>query len=82
MYNLLASAAAFVLLYRAVSGSPVRGLIVGRISELAYGWQFQIASIAGLVWLAVAYAAPASLRWWDSSGAYRLNPPVLREVGS
>ena len=23
-----------------------------------------------------------SLRWWDSSGGYRLNPSVLREVGS
>lgn len=56
MYNLLASATAFVLLHRAVSGSPVRGLIVGRIGELAYGRLFQIVSIAGLVWLAVAYA--------------------------
>lgn len=56
MYNLLASAAAFVLLHRAVSGSPVRGLLVGRIGELAYGRLFQIASFAGLVWLAAAYA--------------------------
>ena len=56
MYNLFASAVAFVLLHRAVSGSPVRQLLVGRIGELAYGRSFQIASLAGLVWLGVAYA--------------------------
>jgi len=56
MYNLLASAAVFVLLHRAISGSPVRRLIVRRIGELAYGRMFQIASIAGLVWLGMAYA--------------------------
>jgi uncharacterized membrane protein len=57
MYNLLASAAAFVLLHRAVSGSPVPGLLVGRIGELAYSALFQIASFVGLVWLAAAYAS-------------------------
>jgi uncharacterized membrane protein len=56
MYNLLASAAVFVLLHRAISGSPVRGLLVRRIGELAYGRAFQIASITSLIWLAIAYA--------------------------
>jgi hypothetical protein len=54
MYNLLASAAVFVLLHRAISGSPVRGLLVRRIGELAYGRAFQIASITSLIWLAIA----------------------------
>ena len=56
MYNLLAAAAIFVLLHRAISGSSVRGLLVRRIGELAYGRSFQIASIAGLTWLGMAYA--------------------------
>lgn len=56
MYNLLASAAFFVLLHRAISGSSVRGVLVRRIGELAYGRCFQIASIAGLIWLGLAYA--------------------------
>jgi uncharacterized membrane protein len=55
MYNLLASVVVFILLHRVVSGSPVRRLIVRRIGELAYGRAFQIASIAGLVWLGIAY---------------------------
>jgi uncharacterized membrane protein len=75
MCNLLASAAAFVLLHRAISGSPVRGLIVGLIGELAYGQLFQIASIAGLVWLAVAYAGasqPAVVgQLWSASPLVR-----------
>jgi uncharacterized membrane protein len=56
MHNLLAAAAVFVLLHRAISGSPVRSLIVHRIGELAYGRLFQVASIASLVWLGMAYA--------------------------
>jgi uncharacterized membrane protein len=56
MYNLLASAVIFVLLHRAISGSLVRGLLVRRMGEQAYGRSFQILSIAGLVWLGMAYA--------------------------
>ena len=35
---------------------PFDALLVRRIGELAYGRSFQIASLAGLVWLGMAYA--------------------------
>lgn len=56
MGNLLASAAAFVLLHRAISGSPLRGAIVERIGEASYGRLFQLASVGTLAWLGMAYA--------------------------
>ena len=60
MGDLLASAAAFVLLHRGVSGSLLRGAIVRRVGEVAYGRLFQAATVACLVWLGVAYAGAVS----------------------
>lgn len=57
MANLLAAAAAFVLLHRGISGSPLRGVIVKRTGEAAYGGLFGLATLATLTWLGMAYAA-------------------------
>jgi uncharacterized membrane protein len=56
MANLLAAAAAFVLLHRAISGSSLRGVIVKRTGEAAYGGLFGLATLAILIWLGMAYA--------------------------
>jgi uncharacterized membrane protein len=60
MGHLLAAAAAFVLLHRGISGSPLRSVITARIGEVAYGRLFQLAEFAGILWLAVAYAGALS----------------------
>ncbi len=60
MDNLIASAAFFVLLHRGVSGSSLRGLIVERIGETAYGRLFQLATLASLAWLGFAYGGARS----------------------
>jgi uncharacterized membrane protein len=54
--NLLISAGAFILLHRVISGSPLRKLIVDRLGEPVYGRLFQLATVAALMWLGVAYA--------------------------
>jgi uncharacterized membrane protein len=57
MINLVAAAAFFVLIHLAVSGTPVRGLITGRIGEGPYMGAFSLVSVLGLVWVGFAYAA-------------------------
>lgn len=52
---LAAAAAAFLLIHLAVSGTRVRDAIVKAIGEGPYMGLFSLASLAGLVWLGVAY---------------------------
>jgi uncharacterized membrane protein len=55
MLNLMAAAAFFVLLHLLVSGTRVRDALTGRIGQGPYMGLFSLASVAGLVWLGLAF---------------------------
>jgi uncharacterized membrane protein len=67
MTLLIASAAFFVLLHLLVSGTALRGVLVGKMGEGRYLGLFSTASMAGLAWLIFAYVVarqtPASELW-------------------
>lgn len=69
MTGLIAAAAFFVLLHLLVSGTRLRGAIVGVVGEGPYMGLFSLASLAGLIWLIVAFGAarhqPADVYWWS-----------------
>ena len=53
MTMLVLAAVAFLALHLVVSGSPLRGVIVGRIGEAAFLGLFSLLSAGGIVLLAV-----------------------------
>lgn len=55
MTGLGLAALGFFLLHRVVSGSPLRDRLVARIGERWFTAGFALASLAGLIWLGVAY---------------------------
>jgi uncharacterized membrane protein len=55
--NLLVASAFFFLLHRVVSGSSLRAGIVAWTGERWFRAAFALASLAGVVWLGLAYAA-------------------------
>lgn len=57
MSMLLAAAAVFVLIHLAISGTRLRGVLVGVVGEPAYMGLFSLASLGVIVWLSLAYAA-------------------------
>ncbi|RYF92456.1 MAG: NnrU family protein [Caulobacteraceae bacterium] len=57
MPMLLAAAAVFVLIHLAISGTRLRGVLVGVVGEPAYMGLFSLASIGVIVWLGMAYGA-------------------------
>lgn len=57
MTSLIAAAAFFVLLHLLVSGTALRGALVRVMGEGAYMGLFSLASVAGIVWLSMAYGA-------------------------
>ena len=75
MATLIAAASFFVLLHLLVSGTRVRDSIVGKIGAGPYMGLFSLASVAGLVWLGMAFAqsrgAAWNVVWWDLSAATR-----------
>jgi uncharacterized membrane protein len=73
MTSLIAAVAFFVLLHLLVSGTRLRTTIVGTIGEGPYMGLFSVASLAGIVWLSMAYgdARGAGQTYWDSGAAGR-----------
>lgn len=71
MTSLIAAAAFFVLLHLLVSGTRLRSVIVGTIGEGPYMGLFSLASLAGIVWLSMAYgdARGVGETWWDAGAA-------------
>ena len=57
MINLIAASAFFILLHRVVSGSSLRAVIVAQTGERWFRAAFALASLAGIVWLGLAYSA-------------------------
>ena len=75
MTILLAAAAVFVLLHLLVSGTRLRDALTGMIGEGPYMGLFSLASIAGLVWLSMAFgnarALDANTQFWSAGAAAR-----------
>lgn len=67
MTQLIAAAAVFVLLHLLVSGTRLRGALVSGIGEGPYMGLFSLASVAALVWLAIAYGHAKGMGgvYWD-----------------
>jgi len=57
MTSLIAAALFFLGIHILVSGTPLRGRIVAAIGENAYMGLFSLGSLAGIVWLCMAYNA-------------------------
>ena len=73
MPSLIAAAAFFVLLHLLVSGTRLRTAIVGTVGEGTYMALFSLASVGGIVWLAMAYgdARGAGSTLWDTGAVGR-----------
>ena len=77
MSSLIAAAAFFVLLHLLVSGTRVRDALTGRIGQGLYMGLFSLASIAGLVWLGIAFGQARGADW---NTAYWALTPATRYV--
>ena len=66
MAMLVAAAAFFLALHLLVAGTRIRDAVVGLVGERPYLGLFSLASVAGIVWLAVSY---------NLAGRY--GPPVV-----
>src|SRR5262245_66238297 len=68
MTMLIAAAAAFLALHLIIAGTRLRDAITGAIGEGPYLGLFSLASLGGIVWLAIAYneaTAAGSAPLWD-----------------
>src|SRR5262245_37413558 len=68
MTMLIAAAAAFLALHLIIAGTRLRDAITGAIGEGPYLGLFSVASLGGIVWLAIAYneaTAAGSEPLWD-----------------
>jgi uncharacterized membrane protein len=74
---LFAACLFFLGIHVVISGSPLRGVIAGRLGERAYLGLFSLLSIAGLVWLIRAYARADRVWLWGAPPALRWAAPGL-----
>lgn len=77
MTNLLAAAAFFVLLHLLVSGTRMRDALTGRLGQNLYMGLFSAASVAGLVWLGMAFGNARGEAW---NAAYWSLTPATRHI--
>lgn len=64
MANLIAAAVFFLGIHFCVSGTRLRDSLVRRVGEKPFRGLFALASIAGLIWLAKAYADAPHVALW------------------
>lgn len=69
MTLLIVAAAVFVLMHLLISGTRLRGVLVGVVGEPAYICLFSLASLGVIVWLSMAYggARGEGLVWWGAT---------------
>ncbi len=72
MAMLIAAAAVFLAIHLLIAGTKVRDVITGAIGERAYLGLFALASIAAIVWLAMAYNAAQPMA--ENERLYNLGP--------
>ena len=83
MLSLIAACTVFVGIHIFVSGSPLRGRLVGVIGERAYQGAFSIASLGSLVWMAMAYNGADYVPLWTAPvGLRHLVALLMLIVGS
>lgn len=69
MTSLLLAAAFFVAIHLVVSGTKLRDRLIKQLGPLRYRMQFSLASLAGIVWLCLAYNdAPRVALWGGFPG--------------
>jgi uncharacterized membrane protein len=77
MASLVAACAFFVGIHVVISGSPLRGVIVGRIGERPYLGLFSLLSVFGMIWMVRAYGRADDVWLWSAPLALRWAAPVL-----
>jgi uncharacterized membrane protein len=82
MLSLVAAAAFFLAIHLLVSGTRVRDALTGKIGEGPYMGLFSVSSIAGLVWLGLAYSqarnGPSNELIWEVTPVTRLVQLLLQ----
>jgi uncharacterized membrane protein len=71
MASLFAAALFFVGIHVLISGTALRGKIVGLIGERAFQGLFSLMSLIGIVWLCRAYGQAEYLQLWTAPRALR-----------
>ena len=79
MDALIAAAAVFVGLHL-IPSTPARGWIAGSLGENVYLGLFSIASVAGLVWLIVAYRTAPHVELWRAGAALGRAPAIVMPI--
>lgn len=64
MISLLLASGLFLGIHIFVSGTPLRGVLVGAIGEKAYSGLFALASLGAIVWMSIAYGAAPYQEIW------------------
>jgi uncharacterized membrane protein len=77
MISLLAAAAFFLAIHLLVAGTRLRDMLVTQLGEPRYRGFFSLASLFGLVWLAIAYGRAPVIVLWPTSAAARVAALVL-----
>lgn len=77
MGSLVAACAFFVGIHVVISGSPLRGTIVGRIGERPYLGLFSLLSLVGMIWMVRAYGHADGVWLWSPPVALRWAAPPL-----
>ena len=65
METLVIATALFLVSHIGLSSTPLRGILVGAIGEKPFKGLFSIVSLGALVWMVMAYNAPASPPLWE-----------------
>lgn len=77
MTNVVLAVAFFVGIHVFISGTSLRSAIVARLGENGFRGLFSLLSLAGIWWMASAYAGSPELPLWQPALAARLLAPVL-----
>ena len=86
MISLLLAALFFIGIHLGVSGTTLRDRLVAMLGLRAYMIAFSVGSVAGMVWLVVAYKAAAyvptwgQLEWWKPFAIALMLPAFLLVV--
>lgn len=92
MVRMAIAAGFWILLHVGLAGSPLRWAVAGRIGENAFRGLFSLLSLAGIVWLAIAYRQATSAEsfygirmvepWMMWAPTVLMIPAVILFVGS
>jgi uncharacterized membrane protein len=71
MLSLIAASAFFLLIHFGVSGTRLRDVLVTRLGAGPYRGAFALASLAGLVWMGIAYSHAPTVDLWGQLAGWR-----------